>query len=81
LTALGPLRPSSTSKITLLCKPFCKALVEAHPSIDKIVHHLSETENNYDLWIELRGDWNTLFKAFFHQPQIRLDRFELNIKE
>ena len=32
------------SKITLLCKSFCNALVEAHPSIDKIVHDLNEVD-------------------------------------
>lgn len=68
------------SKITLLCKPFCFALVEAHPSIDKIVYDLNETEKKYDLWLELRGNWNTLFKAFFYQPKVRLDRATIRLK-
>ena len=68
------------SKITLLCKPFCRALVEAHPSIDRIIHDLNESEKKYDLWLELRGDWNTIIKAFFYQPQIRLDRASVRLK-
>jgi ADP-heptose:LPS heptosyltransferase len=68
------------AKITLLCKPYCKALVEAHPGIDQIIHTSKEISGKFDLWLELRGDWETLFKAFINWPQLRLDRASIRLK-
>ncbi|MFY8020043.1 MAG: glycosyltransferase family 9 protein [Bacteroidia bacterium] len=68
------------AKITLLCKPFCRALVEAHPSIDFIIHDLKEFKSPCDLWLELRGNWKTLLEAFLNPPPIRLDRASIRLK-
>ncbi len=60
--------------ITLLCKPYCKSMVLAHDSIDTVSTNFSEINHNYDLVVDLRGDWESIWFAALNQPKIRLDR-------
>lgn len=59
--------------ITVLCKPFVKPLVENIPNVKSIIHDIPY-RNKFDLIIELRGNWQTLFYAIKNKPKMRLDR-------
>ncbi len=62
------------AKQTLWCKPFLKPLLENDPAIHRIVTTKDELENYYDLIIDLRGSFESIAYAFFHQPKYRVDR-------
>ncbi len=62
------------AKITLLCKPFAIPLVKNDPNIDKATSDWNELTNDYDLIVDLRGSWKSLWYALLHRPKIRLDR-------
>ena len=62
------------AKITLLCKPFAVPLVKNDANIDKATANWNELTNDYDLIIDLRGNWKSIRYALLHQPKIRLDR-------
>jgi ADP-heptose:LPS heptosyltransferase len=62
------------SSITLLCKPFVKNLIANDPNVDEIIISESEWKKKYDLVVELRGNWKTLFKAIRFWPKMRGDR-------
>lgn len=60
--------------ITLLCKPFAVKLAQNHPHINSVTASFSDLNNNYDLIVDLRGSWKSIWYAFTHWPAIRLDR-------
>lgn len=62
------------SKITLLCKPFATLLVKNDPNIDKITSNRNELSGKYDLIVDLRPNWKSVWYAMFHRPAFRLDR-------
>jgi ADP-heptose:LPS heptosyltransferase len=62
------------AKITLLCKPFVKSLIQNDPNIDFIVTDIAEVNGKFDIWVELRGNWKTLFKSLLHCRKFRADR-------
>lgn len=62
------------AKITLLCKPFVKSLVQNDPQIDLIVTELFEVKGKFDIWVELRGNWKTLLKSLLNCRKFRSDR-------
>lgn len=62
------------SNITLLCKPFAASLTRNDPNIDKVTSDWNELKGNYDLIIDLRGNWRSIFYAMKVWPKARLDR-------
>lgn len=62
------------AKVTLLCKPYCVSLVNSHPSIDCIFTDIEALNETYDLIVDLRGNWQTIWYALTHKPKARLDR-------
>ncbi len=68
------------AEITLLCKNFVKSLVEHDPHIDQIITQISDYNKKYDLVVELRGTWQTLFKSFAHKCKYRVGRAEVRAK-
>ena len=64
--------------ITLYCKPFVLPLVQNHPGVNFIVHHLPDKK--FDLVVELRGNWETLKYALRNMPNRRLDRGGVRLK-
>src|SRR5437868_550727 len=62
------------AKLTLLCKPFATSLVKNDPAIDKSTSSWAELTNDYDLIVDLRGNWKSNLYALKHKPTVRLDR-------
>ena len=62
------------AKITLFCKPFVKSLVHNDSNIDFIITEISEATGKFDIWVELRGNWKTLFKSLLNCKKFRVDR-------
>ena len=62
------------AKITVLCKPYAASLLENNPSITSIIHQENEIPKDIQLWVELRGNFKTIWKALWIGPAYRLDR-------
>jgi ADP-heptose:LPS heptosyltransferase len=62
------------AEITLLCKPFAITLLNNHPAITHLTSNFSDLERHYDIIIDLRGSWRSLWFAITHWPKLRLDR-------
>ncbi len=62
------------SEITLLCKPFVKSLIACDKNIDKVITRIADFNTRYDLVVELRGTWTTLFKSLFYKAKYRVSR-------
>ncbi|MCC6384648.1 MAG: glycosyltransferase family 9 protein [Bacteroidia bacterium] len=77
-TALREKYPES--EITVWCSLLTKPLIENNPAINFIVTNKNELHGSYDLIIDLRGNSETLWYAFMHQPYYRLDRGTIRLK-
>lgn len=62
------------AEITLLCKPFAITLLNNHPAITHLTSNYGDLERSYDIIIDLRGSWRSLWFAITHWPKLRLDR-------
>lgn len=60
--------------IELITKPQNVPLVQYDTHLDCISSKLESWKGRYDLHIELRGTWKTLFRTFRYPPGYRLDR-------
>jgi len=86
-TALGvfaELKKSFPSaEITVLCKPFAGSLLHNNPNVDRIIYELKQWNSAYDLVVELRGTWKTLWRALNYKywPGYRVDRGWIRLKQ
>jgi heptosyltransferase-2 len=62
------------AKLTLLCKPFAITLLNNNPDIDHITSNWNDLIHHYDIIVDLRGSWRSVFYAATHFPKVRLDR-------
>jgi ADP-heptose:LPS heptosyltransferase len=64
------------AKITVLCKPFVASLIAGDPAVDEVITSIEDWQERYDLLVELRGTWKTLWKslALRTMPKYRVDR-------
>ncbi|MDI1232892.1 MAG: glycosyltransferase family 9 protein [bacterium] len=65
------------AKLTVLCKPFVKSLIACDPFIDEIITNVAAYKNSYELVVELRGTWTTLFKSILYKAKYRVARAEV----
>lgn len=68
------------AQLTVLCKPFVKDLIENDPHIDKIVTSVDDFNKRYDLVVELRGTWRTLWKSILHKARYRVSRAGVRLR-
>ncbi|MES2617840.1 MAG: glycosyltransferase family 9 protein [Bacteroidota bacterium] len=68
------------AKITLLCKNFVKSLIENDPFIDEVITDITAYNKSYDLELELRGTWSTLFRSLRFKGKYRTSRAEVRLK-
>jgi ADP-heptose:LPS heptosyltransferase len=68
------------AKITVLCKPFVQSLIQNDPNIDQFLNDSSELKK-YDVWVELRGNWNTFFASILKTNKFRVDRGTVRFKQ
>lgn len=63
-------------EITVLCKPFVSSLIQTDPNVDIIINDVDQWTKRYDLVVELRGTWRSLFKSLGWEtiPKYRVDR-------
>jgi len=64
------------AKIIVLCKPFVASLIAGDPSVDEVITSIEDWRERYDVVVELRGTWKTLWKslALRTMPKYRVDR-------
>jgi ADP-heptose:LPS heptosyltransferase len=64
------------AKITVLCKPFAASLIAGDPAVDTVITDIEDWRERYDVVVELRGTWKTLWKslALRTMPKYRVDR-------
>jgi heptosyltransferase-3 len=64
------------AKITVLCKPFVASLIAGDPAVDAVITDIEDWRERYDVVVELRGTWKTLWKslALRTMPKYRVDR-------
>jgi heptosyltransferase-3 len=60
--------------ISLLCKPFAISLTHGNPHIHFVTSNWKDLSGSYDLIVDMRGSWRSIFYAATHPPKIRLDR-------
>jgi ADP-heptose:LPS heptosyltransferase len=63
-------------KLTVLCKPFVASLIAGDPAVDAVITDIEDWRERYDVVVELRGTWKTLWKsmALRTMPKYRVDR-------
>jgi ADP-heptose:LPS heptosyltransferase len=64
------------AKLTVLCKPFVASLIAGDPAVNAVITDIEDWRERYDLVVELRGTWKTLWKslALRTMPKYRVDR-------
>jgi ADP-heptose:LPS heptosyltransferase len=64
------------AELHVLCKPFVSTLIVGDPAIDKVITHIEDWQQRYDVVVELRGTWQTLRKSLSLRtmPKYRVDR-------
>lgn len=64
------------AKLTVLCKPFVASLIAGDPAVDEVITNIDDWRERYDVVVELRGTWKTLWKslALCTMPKYRVDR-------
>lgn len=68
------------AKITVLCKPFVQSLIQNDPNIDVFINRVGDLKT-YDLWVELRGTWQTFMLSIFKTRKMRVDRGIVRFKQ
>jgi ADP-heptose:LPS heptosyltransferase len=68
------------TEIEVLCKPVCKQLISNDPHISRIITNEKDWKKKYDIVVELRGTWGTLFKSLKYIPKYRVDRGTVRFK-
>ncbi len=73
-------RQFPSARITLFCRPLMNEFLKNDPNIDLLVNDFNELSGNYDLIIDLRGDYKTIKYAIQIFPKYRLDRGSIRIR-
>jgi ADP-heptose:LPS heptosyltransferase len=68
------------AELTVLCKPFVKDLVLHDPHINHILTGIDEYNKAYELVVELRGTWKTLWKSIRYKAIYRVSRAETRLR-
>ena len=66
--------------LTLLCKPFVRDLVSSDPNIDVIVTSVDYFNKRYEMVVELRGTWKTLWRSIRHKAKYRVSRAGVRLR-
>lgn len=62
------------ASIEVLTKAYSAPLLEGNPHVDRVFTEIQDWKKRYDIVVELRGTWRTLFKSFRYYPKLRFDR-------
>lgn len=60
--------------IHVITKPYCAGLIASDPNVNEVFDSTASWNRRYDLVVELRGTWSTLWKVFRYWPKMRFDR-------
>lgn len=69
------------AEIDLITKPHSAGLVKNDANLNHIYTELGSWNKPYDLHVELRGTWKSLFRTFRYFPRYRLDRGWVRYKQ
>lgn len=67
--------------IHVITKKYSAGLLENHPAVYLVSTDLDAWNKKYDLVIELRGTWKTLWRTFRYYPRLRFDRGTIRIRQ
>jgi ADP-heptose:LPS heptosyltransferase len=62
------------ANVSLLCKPFAVTLTQNDPNLNTVTDNWNALTGDYDLIIDLRGNWKSILYALRVWPKARLDR-------
>lgn len=68
------------AKLVVITKPHSAPIIHGNPFIDEVYTDLKHWNKRYDLVVELRGTWRSLWRTFRYFPKIRLDRGLIRLK-
>jgi heptosyltransferase II len=68
------------ARLTILCKPFINSMLQDDPFVDELSNDVDLDFSSFQLVVELRGTWQTLFKAVFSKVKYRLSRAEVRFR-
>ena len=68
------------ARLTVLCKPFVKPLIENDSSIDEVLGEIDGFNQTFDAVIEMRGTWKTLWKSLRYGVKYRSSRAEVRLR-
>ena len=67
--------------ISVLCKSFNAGLLKNQPAVDHVFCDPAEWTRRYDLVVEMRGNWQTLWKSMRFIPRYRVDRGTVRFRQ
>ncbi len=68
-------------KISVWCKPLAAEIIIHNPNVDEtFIKKTALKSQFFDLIIDLRGNWQSVWFAFTHRPKLRLDRGTIRFK-
>jgi ADP-heptose:LPS heptosyltransferase len=67
--------------LTVLCNSVTAVLLRHNAHIDQIITDFRAWNRHYELVVELRGNWRTLFRSMRFWPQYRLDRGSVRFRQ
>jgi heptosyltransferase-3 len=67
--------------IHVITKEYCAPLLKNNPNIHQISTSINDWNKKYDLIVELRGTWKSLWKTLQYYPKMRLDRGTVRWKQ
>jgi len=68
------------SEITICCKEVNASIIKNEQVADVVTHSLSGIKRDFDLIIDLRGNWKSLSFSILNSKAFRLDRGTIRIK-
>lgn len=78
-TALKKEYPKAT--LTVLCKPYVASLLSSMTEIDAIVTSIDQLPSKVEIWVELRGTWESLFRSLISKVKYRCDRGTIRFEQ
>jgi ADP-heptose:LPS heptosyltransferase len=68
------------ARLSVLCKPFVKSLIEHDPNIDEVFCRIDDFNKHFDAVVEMRGTWKSFWKSFQYGVKYRASRAEVRLR-
>ncbi|MFN4082276.1 MAG: glycosyltransferase family 9 protein [Bacteroidia bacterium] len=68
------------AEITLVCQKYCNTLVQNHPAISEVKNDFNNLNGNFDLIVDMRGSWQSIWYALTHRPKVYIERGSIRLR-